>query len=162
MSNKVSSQPILVPVDFSPNSEEALLYAADIAACMKAPLIILHVVHDPGDAPGYYAQRDDKAIMGLEDIAAEMMSEFLERMITTYPKLKVLKKAQTELVAGLPVTRILEVVEKTNPCMVVMGSRGRTGISHLLLGSKAEQIVRLCPVPVTIVKIQKGEEQADQ
>ena len=36
--------------------------------------------------------------------------------------------------------------------MVVMGSRGRTGLSRLMLGSKAEQVVRLCPAPVTIVK----------
>jgi len=161
MPNKVSAPPILVPVDFSPNSEEALLFAAEMAACMQAPLIVLHVVHDPGDAPGYYAQRDENALMGLEDIAAEMMSEFMERMVTTHPKLRVLKKASTELVSGLPVTRILEVVEKTNPSMVVMGSRGRTGISHLLLGSKAEQVVRLCPAPVTIIKIRKSEEQPE-
>lgn len=162
MPNKVTPSPILVPVDFSPSSEQALLFAADIATCLKAPLIVLHVVHDPGDAPGYYARQDEKAIKGLEDIAAEMLAEFLERMVSAHPKLKVLGKAQTELVAGLPVTRILEVVEKLEPYMVVMGSRGRTGISHLLLGSKAEQIVRLCPAPVTIIKLRESEEQADQ
>ena len=48
MSNKKQSAPILVPVDFSPTSEAALLWAADMAACKVTPLVILHVVHDPG------------------------------------------------------------------------------------------------------------------
>ena len=55
------------------------------------------------------------------------------------------------LVTGLPVSRILEVVDRMQPHMVVMGSAGRTGLAHVLMGSKAEQVVRLCPVPVTLV-----------
>jgi nucleotide-binding universal stress UspA family protein len=61
-----------------------------------------------------------------------------------------------KLVVGLPVTRILEVVDRFKPFLVVMGSEGRTGLSHMLLGSKAEQVVRLCPAPVTIVKEPKS------
>lgn len=159
MPNKAPVQPVLVPVDFSANSEEALLFAAEMAACLKAPLTVLHVVHDPGDAPGYYARKDSNTISTLEDIATEMMDEFLDRVRTEHPELKVLNKAHTELVSGLPVTRILEIVEKIDPHMVVMGSRGRTGLSHILLGSKAEQVVRLCPAPVTIIKIKPDEEQ---
>ena len=158
MPNKVSSPSILVPVDFSPNSEQALLFAAEMAACMKAGLTVLHVVHDPGDAPGYYARKDEGPISRLEDVASEMLSEFLSRMAAEHPEHKIIRRARTELISGLPVTRILEVVEKLKPNMVVMGSRGRTGISHLLLGSKAEQVVRLCPVPVTIVKLPKPVE----
>ena len=45
-----------------------------------------------------------------------------------------------------------EVADQVDAGMVVMGSQGRTGLKHLMLGSKAEQIVRLCPVPVLIVK----------
>jgi nucleotide-binding universal stress UspA family protein len=56
------------------------------------------------------------------------------------------------LVVGLPVNRILEVADKKSASIVVMGSQGRTGIKHLMLGSKSEQIVRLCPYPVLIVK----------
>ncbi|MEN8130443.1 MAG: universal stress protein, partial [Pseudomonadota bacterium] len=62
------------------------------------------------------------------------------------------KKAETKLVLGLPVTRILEVVEKLQPKCVVMGSQGRSGLSQLFVGSTAEKVVHLCPVPVTIVK----------
>ena len=148
MADKIPNQAILVPVDFSPNSEEALVFAADLAARIEAPLAVLHVVHDPGEAPGYYARRDPQLLSRIDDVAAEMMDEFLHSMI----------KAHIKLVSGLPVTRILEVADKTNPRMVVMGSKGRTGLSHLLLGSKAEQVVRLCPSPVTIIKMPKHDE----
>ena len=47
---------------------------------------------------------------------------------------------------------VKEMAEKTDACMIVMGSQGRTGLAHVLLGSKAEQVVRLAPKPVTIVK----------
>jgi nucleotide-binding universal stress UspA family protein len=56
------------------------------------------------------------------------------------------------LVVGLPVGRILEVAEMVTASMIVMGSQGRTGLDHLLLGSKTEQVVRLSPIDVTVVK----------
>ena len=48
--------------------------------------------------------------------------------------------------------RILEVAEKSGAQQIVMGSLGRSGLSHLLLGSKAQRVVQLSPIPVTIVK----------
>ncbi len=59
------------------------------------------------------------------------------------------------MVVGLPVTRILEVINTVEPFMVVVGSKGRTGLKHVLIGSKASQIVQLCPAPVTVVKAKK-------
>ncbi|MGB5472794.1 MAG: universal stress protein, partial [Gammaproteobacteria bacterium] len=53
---------------------------------------------------------------------------------------------------GLPVNRILELADKSAARMIVMGSQGRTGLARALLGSKAEQVVRLAHIPVTIVK----------
>jgi len=54
------------------------------------------------------------------------------------------------------VNRILEVAEQNHARMIVMGSQGRTGLKHALLGSKAEQVVHLSPIPVTIVKEDKN------
>jgi nucleotide-binding universal stress UspA family protein len=145
--------PILVPVDFSVHSEAALLKASEFAQCMKQPLLILHVVHDPGDMPGYYARiTKKKQLTRIEDIAKEMFDGFIDSMLERHPGNKPLKQAEKKLVVGLPVTRILEVAEKEGASMVVMGSQGRTGLDHMLLGSKAEQVVRLSPLPVTIVK----------
>jgi nucleotide-binding universal stress UspA family protein len=68
------------------------------------------------------------------------------------PGLKALQSATSLLVVGLPVPRIMEVVEKLEPYMVLMGSSGRTGLNRLLLGSKAAQATHVCPVPITIVR----------
>ncbi len=145
-------RPILVAVDFSPFSEAALLWAARAARCFGAPLLVLHVVHDPESAPGYYhhSRKRKKHLKRIEEAAEEMMAEFLERAVTDNPDL--LGEFEQRMVVGLPITRILEVAEEIGAQLIVMGSRGRTGLSHLMLGSKAEKVVQLSQLPVTIVK----------
>ncbi len=153
---KASGSAILVPVDFSDPSEAALVFAGKLAERTSAPLIILHVVHDPGEMPGYYSKLvKKKRFDRIQDIARDVFEAFIKKVMSEYPDLKSVRKAQALLVIGLPVTRILEITEKVNPFMVVMGSQGRTGLKHLFLGSKAEQVVHLCPAPVTIVKNKK-------
>jgi len=53
--------PVLVAVDFSPYSEQALIWAARVAESFEVPLLVLHVVHDPGSAPGYYERAKKRA-----------------------------------------------------------------------------------------------------
>lgn len=153
---KSSGGAILVPVDFSDPSEAALVFAGKLAEKMSAPLIILHVVHDPGEMPGYYSKLvKKKRLDRIQDVAGEVFEDFVRQVITENPDLKSVSEGQALMVIGLPVTRILQVAEKVEPFMVVMGSKGRTGLKHLFLGSKAEQVVQLCPAPVTIVKNKK-------
>ncbi len=152
--HKAATAPILVPVDFSAHAEAALAFASELATALGAPLVVLHVVHDPGEAPGYYAVKGKKKqLRRMEDVAQDMMNEFMDKARRRHPDRKVLAKAKTKLVVGLPVTRILQMTDKLRPRMIVMGSRGRTHLSHMLLGSKAENVARLSPVPVTIVKV---------
>lgn len=151
--SKKTKRPILVPVDFSPHSVSALLEACEWAECKGQSIVVLHVVHDPAEMPGYYGKvTKKKKLLRIEDLAKEAVEEFMKDMIEQHPECDRLRKAETALVVGLPTNRILEMVEKLNAAMVVMGSQGRTGLKHLMLGSKAEQIARLCPVPVLIVK----------
>jgi nucleotide-binding universal stress UspA family protein len=84
-----------------------------------------------------------------QQAAESMMEDFVARVATDHPEVA---SAERLLVSGLPVTRILEIAEKRAARHIVMGSHGRTGLSHLFLGSKAERIVQLSPIPVTIVK----------
>jgi nucleotide-binding universal stress UspA family protein len=103
--------------------------------------------------PGYYSLvTKKKKIAHIEDLAQEAFDTFVKDAIEHNPDIKLLQEAQTMLVVGLPVNRILEMIEVSNASMVVMGSHGRTGMKHIMLGSKAEQVVRLCPVPIMIVK----------
>lgn len=153
MADNEDKKPILVPVDFSAHSQAALLKACELADCTRQPIIILHVVHDPAEMPGYYSLvTKKKKIAHIEDLAQEAFDTFVQDTIEHNPDIKLLQEAQTMLVVGLPVNRILEMIEVTNASMVVMGSHGRTGMKHIMLGSKAEQVVRLCPVPIMIVK----------
>lgn len=145
--------PILVPVDFSPHSEEALIWAAQLSECLRAPLRVLHVAHDPESAPGYYVQsKRKKHLRRIGEAADEMMNSFLARVAKKNDEIEVLQNVEPILVHGLPVTRILEVAENLGASMIVVGSQGRTGLPHLLLGSKAARVAQLSPVPVTIVK----------
>jgi universal stress protein A len=155
MSKKNDESILLVAVDFTTFSEEALLFASKLAEKLEAGLLVLHVIHDPAETPGFYAQKGKKKkfIRTMEESATEMMEEFLEKMRKAHPKQGSIKKAISLLVVGTPVTRIIEVAKKKQASMIIMGSHGRTGLSHLLVGSKAERVVQLSPIPVTIVKI---------
>jgi nucleotide-binding universal stress UspA family protein len=116
--------------------------------------VVLHVIHDPAEAPGFYAHKGKKKkfLRSMEEAAEEMMEEFLAKMRKDHPDQLPIKKAVSLLVVGTPVTRILEIAEKEQAKMIIIGSHGRTGLSHLLVGSKAERVVQLSPIPVTVVK----------
>ena len=153
MTSKTSKRPILVPIDFSPGSEAALLQAAELAAALQAPITVLHVVHDLTSTPGYKELKGaKKQLRRMEDIAADILQGYMQEIQKKYPELVALHEAEKLLVVGIPVTRILETADKSDARMIVMGSQGRTGLSYVLLGSKAEQIVRLARMPVMIIK----------
>ena len=154
MEEKKSKKYILVPVDFSPHSEASVLLACKLAQCFNAAPLVLHVVHDPGNMPGYYAKTlKKKHLHRIEDVANDMLADFLTRLAKSNKNLQGMDKVESLLVKGLPATRIIEVAESKNASMIVMGSKGRSGIKHLLLGSVAERVVQLSPLPVTVVKI---------
>jgi nucleotide-binding universal stress UspA family protein len=147
-----------VAVDFSPDSEAALLWACDFANCVGADLMILHVVHDPAEAPGYYNRGEADLLRPMEEVAVEMLDAFLEEVAKKHPESNVPENPKKVLVKGIPATRILETAEAEGARLIVMGSRGRTGIPHLMLGSKAERVVQMSPIPVTIVKAGKNDD----
>jgi nucleotide-binding universal stress UspA family protein len=155
MTKKPDKDVLLVAVDFSPFSEQALFFAGQLAEKLKARLLVLHVIHDPAEAPGFYAQKGKKKkfLRSMEEAAEEMMEEFLLKMRQAHPDQVPIQKAKPLLVVGTPVTRIVEVAEKKQVSMIIMGSHGRTGLAYLLVGSKVQRVVQLSPVPVTVVKI---------
>ena len=145
-----SEGPILVAVDFSPGSEAALSWAADSAKASGAPLLVLHVAHDPPDAPGSYDSDDD--LSRIEEVATEKMHTFLIRMRTKLPTLQDLDDFRTSVVVGLPANRILEIAEESGARSIVMGAQGRSALADVLLGSKVERVTRHASIPVTIVR----------
>ena len=154
MAKKIDPNTLLVAVDFTTWSEKAFVFASELAEKIKARLLVLHVIHDPAEAPGFYAQKGKKKkfLQSMEEAAEEMMARFLKKMRKEYPDQVPIQEATPLLVIGTPVTRILEIAKKKKVYMIVVGSHGRTGLSHLLVGSKAERVVQLSTIPVTVVK----------
>ncbi len=152
-----SAGPILVAIDFSEDSRFALLWAARQADLEGAPLIVLHVVHDPAASPGFYRKPGEDWLRPMIDVAKDMMEEFLVEARNQHPGLTALTAAHVRLVTGLPAGRITEVTEEISAHLVVVGSRGRTGLQSILLGSVAERVAQISSVPVVIVKSPAAE-----
>lgn len=146
---------VLVPVDYSPSSRGALDYAAFLAKTFGAELDVVHV----WDRPAYVS--DDVVIQdrdGRRTSLVEMIIENAEREMTDFlrkssgPKVNPpVEMPKHRLLSGEPVSTLLAELEKGAHDLVVIGTQGRTGLAHLLLGSVAERLVRLSSVPVVIV-----------
>jgi len=147
------SHPVIVPVDFSDRSRAALVYAARITAESRTPLMVLHVIHDSGNNPGFYRRHDGNPLLPIADVASEMLEDWLYKLCKEVPELdKTLKRARTRLVGGLPGRRIIEVAEAEHAAMIVMGTRGRTGLPNLLRGSVTEYVMTHATMPVITLR----------
>ena len=131
-SNPEQRAPILIATDFSPDSEAALIWAGEYSALTSAPLVVLHVVHDPADAAGFYRSDSDDAPEPMSDVAGEMMAAFLQKMRDEYPDIAPIKNAEIELVTGLPPGRIVEVAKREGARLIVIGNRGLSGLTSIL------------------------------
>jgi nucleotide-binding universal stress UspA family protein len=146
-------RPVLVPVDFSNSSEVALLFAAQTARCIGAPLLILHVVHEPVDQPGFYRKNGDAgSLRPMEDVARDMLKRFVDEMRRHEWARAALEDAEVLLVTGLPIRRIEEVAQQRDAAMIVMGTQGRGGLARLARRSVTEELAKHSPIPVTVVK----------
>jgi len=161
---------VLVAVDFSAEADAAVDLGATLAEGMGLPLTLLHVVHDPSHAPGFYnlserlgdkarkhEKRWEKRARTMVGAAEEMLSAYLARRREAEPERAILSEAEVALVAGTPANRIVEVAHERDARMIVMGSRGRGALSGILLGSTAHRVVHLSRVPVTLVKADPPE-----
>jgi nucleotide-binding universal stress UspA family protein len=155
----VTPKIVLVAVDFSEDSQAAVRWACRFSDPADTRLVLLHVVHDPVETPGFYRTKSSLELLPMQDIAETMMAEFLAALIEKDPELECLKSAETQLVAGLPPGRIVEVANQLGAEMIVIGSRGMTGLPHLMLGSVAERVVEMAHRPVVVVKAENQGEK---
>ncbi len=158
LADTTQEQPVLVAVDFSEDSKAALRWACNYAALNGAKLVLLHIVHDQASSPGFYKQEKGKQLKPMQAVAEAMMAEFLDEVKSETPGLDILDTAELQFVRGLPPSRIVEVSEILKASLIVMGSRGITGLPHMLLGSVAERVVMLAKLPVVVVKAEDRPE----
>lgn len=147
----MSVRKILVPVDYSACSRVALEFAVDLAARYSASVDVVHV----WDRPSYVTDavmthRDPSSgkslIHMIEENAERDLGEFLKDV-----RLPDGTAAAGRLLAGDPASALLHELGRGQHDLVVVGTHGRTGLSHVLLGSVAEKIARLSHVPVVVV-----------
>jgi len=146
------AEPILIAVDFSSDSEAAFIWGVKQAALISAPIIVLHVVHDPAEKPGFYNKPGQSALLPLEEVALEKMEAFIQMASEAYAELDNAPIIDKKFVAGLPAGRIIEVADHENAQFIVIGTRGRSGLSNLLLGSVATHVLQGAKMPVVVVK----------
>jgi nucleotide-binding universal stress UspA family protein len=132
---------ILHPTDFSKRSEYALHLACALARDYGAELILLHVVEIPAAVYG------EGVMVPLPDFRAEAEARLAE-LRPTLPTVR----TEHRLVEGDPASEILQAALDVHSDLIVMGTHGRTGVSRLLMGSVAEQVVRRATCPVLTIK----------
>jgi nucleotide-binding universal stress UspA family protein len=137
---------ILVPVDFEAPSLEALEVAVDLALTFDAKLTIIHAWVGPGAAYSATIYVPAAFWTAIEDAASEQLKGTVEGVRKRLPR------AESILGKGPPFQEILAAAARTKADLIVMGTHGRRGMSHALLGSIAEKIVRSSPVPVLTIR----------
>lgn len=135
---------ILVPTDFSPTSEAALRYATEMALTMGARLYLMHVPGKTGEhfeANFPHGQFEATARKGL---SVFLTAEEIERLRPEYA-----------VRVGTPAEEIVRYADACDVDLIIMGTHGRSGLAHALMGSVAEQVVRVAPCPVLLVRAAK-------
>lgn len=140
---------ILVPVDFSPYSQEALSYGKEVAALYGAGLQVLHTIEEPA-YPYFYTPGGTYSPVEQLEALREKAEEALVKMLSETPGPEV--PAERFVATGRPASEIARFAEERGSDMVVIATHGLTGLERLLVGSTAEQVVRLAHCPVFTVK----------
>jgi nucleotide-binding universal stress UspA family protein len=167
---------ILVPVDFSPYAANALRYALGIAERFASSIIVLHVIprdttthalsqrlghrdlpffgplHAPQSALEVPSEVAEEVVIDLREQAYTALQAFLPAQITRHP-------IELRVLVGQPFERILETAVHEKVALIVLGTHGRTGLTHLIMGSVAERVVRLALCPVLTVKAAPDDAQ---
>ena len=138
---------ILVPTDFSAHADDALAYAIELATSLQAHLTLLHVFYlsplTVGEVPPVVF---NDTLRDLETYAQQHTQMALDRVQQAG------LQGDSIIVEGTPFQTIIDVAKDQDIDLIVMGTHGRTGLSHVLMGSVAEKVVRMAPCPVLVTR----------
>ena len=150
---------ILVPVDYSEHSRASVRVAAELAREVGASIDIVHV----WDRPTYVSdavmvRRPGEEHRSLSDLIRENAEKDMTDFLATLELPEGLRVTH-RMCSGEPAQKLVEEARSGGYDLIVVGTQGRAGVLHLLLGSTAERLIRLSPVPVLVVP-PKGREAA--
>jgi len=143
---------VLAPVDFSEVSQEAISYASELARVFAAELRLLHVVNPPGGVAAYGAPTGVAVHVDQNELVADDERRALEELRGfTVPAADEIPSIVREVRPGVPFEEIIHYAIGHKIDLIVMGTHGRIGLSHALLGSVAGKVVRTATCPVLTV-----------
>lgn len=131
---------IVVPVDFSEPSFEAVKLATEMVAEPEGLHVLSVQPTEKESIAGHYILSDDERV---DNTRKNLRSELAKHGI---------EGAQTTVLVGSPGVEIVNYAREVNADLIVIPSHGRTGLKHLLLGSVAERVARHAPCPVLILR----------
>lgn len=144
-------QKIVCPVDFSNCAQQALNYAQELAKQFDAELSIVHAYEDPA------AYVTPMPMSGYVGPGAELLLELRKQLEvrleeTKQEMLRRGARVRTELLEGTPYRVVLDWAKEWKADLIVIGTHGHTGLTHALLGSVTERVVRMSECPVLTIR----------
>jgi nucleotide-binding universal stress UspA family protein len=148
---------ILAPTDFSKFSGFALEWAAYLAQCMKADLTLLHVI---AEEEGKIIEEiiGEGAVVRIpkgirQNVVEERQKKLKEQFnMVVSSDIKGMIRVEEMTRIGVPFLEIIKVAKEKEVDMIIMGTHGRTGLAHVLIGSVAEKVVHHAHCPVLTIK----------
>ena len=144
---------ILVPIDFSVHSKNALKYAIPFAQTFKASIDLLYVVE-----PTIYPADFSFGQIGFPNIEEELRtrgSEELENLVAN--EIAGTVRSRKIVRTGKPFYEINQYALEEKISLIIIATHGHTGMEHILFGSTAEKVVRKAPCPVLVVRAGEHE-----
>ncbi len=137
---------ILCPIDHSVCSKEALKYAVSFAMKDNSKLYLLHVI----DIRAFDESIDTMTPQMPDD---ESLKQLKTKLLDCIPEeIRDDMEVEAIVVQGIPFVEIITTAKENDIDMIVIGSHGRTGITHMMMGSVSEKVVRKAPCPVLTVR----------
>jgi nucleotide-binding universal stress UspA family protein len=138
---------ILFATDFSEASNCVSKYAIMLAKQFDAKILVVHVINElefpiHGILPDHYVESHIKEMAAASD---KMMKEFCSR------NFKEFENYESVILTGIPYKKIINIAECEDGTLIVVGTHGRIGLEHVLMGSNAEKIVRMAKCPVMTI-----------
>jgi len=151
--NPILLKRILVPIDFSEYSKNALRYAVPFAKQFGAELLLVYVV-EPTIYPSDFAF-GQMGVPNLERELRERAKQELERLVKAYIKGTV--EVRTMIRTGKPYLEIVNLAKEETVDLIIIATHGHSGVEHVLFGSTTEKVVRKAPCPVLTLQSPEHE-----
>ena len=159
---RIDLKRIVVPIDFSIGADEATEFAIDLAAKYDGALTLLHVLELTHDMRYMVTYPDFVALpLDIAELEASSRKEAEQKMISLCAQIDNRGVAARQVVCvGFAATEIIRLAEEEKADCIVISTHGYSGLTHFLLGSTAERVIRHATCPVMVVRMKDNKSKS--